>query len=294
MTNIVTLLQMSSLVLAAPFAAEASTTVESSDVAGQIAELRAQIAELKQETGQDWLTEQRSADIRGIVQDVLADADTRASLQRSDAMAGYKRGFFLASPDGNFTLKVSGQLQVRYVLNRRKGNQRLGPFNPPNTEWGFENRRTKLSFSGHVFDKSWTYKVQGAFSRTGGIVFLEDGYIQKKFDSGVAIKVGQFKAPWMREELVSSSRQLTVERSIVNEFFNQGHSQGIQLGYEAESFRAWVWTGDGIGSRGFGPARFNSQNTNWDGTATNYSFAGRAEYKLSGDLSQFKDFSSTR
>ncbi|MFB0986832.1 MAG: porin, partial [Phycisphaerales bacterium] len=199
-----------------------------------------------------------------------------------------------ASPDGNFSLKVSGQLQVRYVLNSRKGDQKLGPFNPPNTQWGFENRRTKLSFSGNVFDKSWTYKIKGAFARAGGNFFLEDGYVQKKLDGGLAIKVGQFKAPWMREELVSSSKQLTVDRSIVNGYFRQGYSQGVQLGYEAESFRAWVWAGDGIGSRGFGPARFNSQNTNWDRTATNYSFAGRAEYKISGDWSQFKDFSSKR
>ena len=289
-----TLLQTTVLVLVAPLAADASTSVESSDVAGQIAELRAEIAQLKQENNEGWLTEQRSAEIRGVVQDVLADADTRTSFQDSAATAGWKKGFFLASPDGNFSLKVGGQLQVRYVLNSRKGNTRLGPFNPPNTQWGFENRRTKLSFSGNVFDKSWTYKIKGAFSRAGGNFFLEDGYVQKKLDGGLAIKVGQFKAPWMREELVSSSKQLTVERSIVNEYFNQGFSQGIQLGYEADSFRAWAWAGDGIGSRGFGPARSNSQNTNWDRTATNYSFAGRAEYKISGDWSQFKDFSSKR
>ena len=289
-----TLLQTTSLVLVAPLAADASTSVESSDVAGQIAELREEITQLKQENNEGWLTEQRSADIRGVVQDVLADADTRASFQDSAATAGWKKGFFLASPDGNFSLKVSGQLQVRYVLNSRKADQKLGPFNPPNTQWGFENRRTKLSFSGNVFDKSWTYKIKGAFARAGGNFFLEDGYVQKKLDGGLAIKVGQFKAPWMREELVSSSKQLTVERSIVNEYFNQGYSQGIQLGYEADSFRAWAWAGDGIGSRGFGPARFNSQNTNWDRTATNYSFAGRAEYKISGDWSQFKDFSSKR
>jgi hypothetical protein len=32
-----------------------------------------------------WLTEQRAAEIRGIVTDVLADADTRSSLQGSGA-----------------------------------------------------------------------------------------------------------------------------------------------------------------------------------------------------------------
>ena len=241
-----TVFQATSLALIMPMTAHASMGLESSDVSGQIAELRAEIAAMKQENNKDWLTERRSAEIRGVVQDVLADADTRTSLQDSGATAGWKKGFFLSSPDGNFSLKVSGQLQVRYVLNSRKGDQDLGPFNPANTLYGFENRRTKLSFSGNVFDKSWTYKIKGAFSRAGGAFVLEDAYVQKKLEGGLAIKVGQFKAPWMREELVSSSKQLTVERSIVNEYFNQGYSQGIQLGYEADSFRAWVWTGPGL------------------------------------------------
>ena len=71
------------------------------DALSQIAELKQELAELKQQNGQDWLTEQRSSEIRGIVQDVLADADTRTSLQSSGAMAGYNNGFFLASPDGS-------------------------------------------------------------------------------------------------------------------------------------------------------------------------------------------------
>ncbi|MCP4836679.1 MAG: hypothetical protein GY895_18160, partial [Phycisphaera sp.] len=55
------------------------------DALAQIAELKQELAELKQQNGQDWLTEQRSSEIRGIVQDVLADADTRTSLQSSGA-----------------------------------------------------------------------------------------------------------------------------------------------------------------------------------------------------------------
>ena len=74
------------------------------DALAQIAELKRELAELKQAEGQDWLTEQRAGEIRGIVQDVLADADTRTSFQSSGAMAGWNKGFFLASPDGNFKL----------------------------------------------------------------------------------------------------------------------------------------------------------------------------------------------
>ena len=111
------------------------------DALAQIAELKQELAELKQQDGQDWLTEQRASEIRGIVQDVLADADTRTSLQNSGAMAGYNNGFFLASPDGNFKLNVQGFMQVRWTLNEA-GDQE--------TQWGFENANTYLDFSGNV------------------------------------------------------------------------------------------------------------------------------------------------
>ena len=176
------------------------------DALSQIAELKQELAELKQQNGQDWLTEQRSSEIRGIVQDVLADADTRTSLQSSGAMAGYNNGFFLASPDGNFSLKVGGQIQIRWVMNSAKDQ---------NTLYGFENRRTKLDFQGNVFSKDWTYRVRNNFTADGGVSDLEFAYVQKAMDNGMSIRVGQFQAPWLREVLVDASMQLAAERSIV-------------------------------------------------------------------------------
>ena len=276
------------------------------DALAQIVELKRQldrqsreIAALRREDGDTWLTEQRAGEIRGIVQDVLADADTRTSFQDSGAMAGWNKGFFLASPDGNFKLKISGQVQLRYVVNHANGLSSAEP-NPPAGagapyQWGLENRRTKLKFSGNIFDPSWTYSIKGAFTREkAGTMLLEDAWIAKGFGDGWKIKVGQFKAPWLREELVSSSRQLAVERSIVNEYFNQGYSQGIELSHTTDEFKISAWTGDGIGARGLGPARSNSQNTPWNETSTSYSFVARGEWKMAGEWGQFKDFSSKR
>ena len=254
------------------------------DALSQIAELKQELAELKQQNGQDWLTEQRSSEIRGIVQDVLADADTRTSLQSSGAMAGYNNGFFLASPDGNFSLKVGGQIQIRWVMNNAKDK---------NTLYGFENRRTKLDFSGNVFSKDWTYRIRNNFSAEFGESDLEFAYVQKAMDNGMSIRVGQFRAPWLREVLVDSSMQLAAERSIVAQLFSQGYSQGIQWGMESDSFRINAGFFDGIGgATNFDNRGYNSRNTTWSASPTNYSFAGRADFKLSGDWSQFDDFSS--
>jgi len=46
---------------------------DKSQMAGEMDELRIQVAD-------DWLTEQRADEIRNLVSDVLADADTRSSL----------------------------------------------------------------------------------------------------------------------------------------------------------------------------------------------------------------------
>lgn len=281
------------------------------DALSQIAELKQELAQLKQENSQDWLTEQRSAEIRGIVQDVLADADTRTSLQSSGAMAGYNNGFFLASPDGNFSLKVGGQVQVRWTLNHAKqGNAVLPEDRNNNTQWGFENRRTKLDFQGNVFSKDWTYRVRAAFNQgatrnlglglnqgSNGAAQIDFAYIQKAMDNGMSIRAGQFRAPWMREVLVDSAYQLAAERSVLAGLFGQGYSQGVQFGYEMDTMRFTGGAFDGIGGQdttGLFGGGYNSQNTNWDDTATNYSFAGRAEFKISGDWSQFDDFSSAK
>ena len=60
--------------------------------------------------------------------------------------AGWDKGFYLASADGNFKLKIGGYLQYRYVFN----NQDSSP--EDDNRGGFENTRTRLKFAGHVGD----------------------------------------------------------------------------------------------------------------------------------------------
>ena len=67
------------------------TTMSAEQMAARIAELEAKMAQFT--NGDTWLTEQRADEIRGLVQDVLADADTRASLLQSGTSAGYDDGF---------------------------------------------------------------------------------------------------------------------------------------------------------------------------------------------------------
>ena len=79
--------------------------------------MREEIDVIHAEATRDWLTEQRAEEIKELVQDVLADADTRTNLMGSGLMAGWSDGFFLASADGRFRLNIGALVQTRLMVN---------------------------------------------------------------------------------------------------------------------------------------------------------------------------------
>ncbi len=244
--------------------------------------LQEQVKQLKASAADDqWLTEHRASEIRALVHEVLADADTRASLLGSSITAGWDNGFKIGSSDGNFLLKIGGQIQVRYVYNHSDESPDL---DGDQHRAGFEVRRSKIEFAGHVVDPSWTYKVKGAFDRSDGAFNLEDAVITKKLGGGWSVSVGQFKPPFLREELVSSSKQLAVDRSLVNEERNQDFAQGVTIAYAGDVLRASAMYHDGFGS----------DNTGWHLADTEFALTGRAEALLAGSWKQFDDFTSFR
>ena len=246
------------------------------ELAARIADLERTVDQLQSANNDQWLTAKRADEIRALVYDVLADADTRSSLLQDGLTAGWNKNFFLGSADGNFLLKVQGQLQARFVYNTQD--------NSPDDDhrWGFENRRTKLIFSGNVIDPSWQYRIQSSASRDGGSFGLQDAFIAKAFGDHWTLRIGQFKPPFMREELVSSARQLAVERSLVNEEFNQGRSQGVELAYSSDQFKAAMMLNEG----------FDRDNTSALTEDTEFAITARAEALLAGSWGQFKDFTS--
>ena len=245
----------------------------------RIAELEAQVARLSAEQNGEWLTDQRAEEIRGLVQDVLADADTRASLLQSGMTAGYDDGFMIGSSDGAFTLKLNGQLQVRNVTNY----QDQGNTNVDENRRGFENTRTKLIFSGNVAGTDWTYRIEGDFARNGGGFTLDDGWIKWAFTDGWKVGAGQFKAPVGREWMVHSSKQLAVERSNLSYTHFGSFTQGIWFEWDAaDNIRAMFSFNDGA----------RAANGPWSVEDTEYSFTARGEYLFSGNWDQFEDFTS--
>jgi phosphate-selective porin OprO/OprP len=263
--------------LMVPVVAGDQRDAEIAELRSMVESLRGEVDVLRAEDSDQWITEQRSEHIRSIVNDVLADADTRASLQGNGATSGYNKGFFIQSPDGNWKFKMNGQIQARYMYNHAKDQ--------PN-DYGAEIRRLKLKFSGHIIDPSYTYKIsiinqrdtQGSAGNSN-TMYVEDAWLQKKMDNDWYVKIGQFKAPFLREELVSSSAQLTVERSMINNQFTYGWTQGVELGTKSENL--WL---RGMFTDGPNASNRQSQGTDDD----QMSMVARADYMLAGSWSDWK------
>lgn len=152
---------------------------------------------------------------------------------------------------------------------------------------GFQNRRARLGAKGEV--QGIRYYIQGGFGNNDGVFDLLDFYLDipvPGMEDEAKLTVGQFKLPFLYEELVSAGSQLAVDRSFTNDFFAQGRSQGVMLTYagnDDDQYRAQVAFSDG----------FNTANTRFDSmTEADFSIGGRFDYKVSGAWSDFKDFTS--
>lgn len=292
-------------ILASGLAFTGAASAQGTDALSEIAQLKAEVAQLKAQNGDKWLTEERAAEIKSLVKDVLADSETRSSLQGTGATAGYNNGFFISSADGNYKLNVSVLAQARFTWNYQQGKNigtvpagsltgartASGTGNGVST-WAFENRRTSFGFSGNVVDPSFTYAVRLAYNSaidpytpTANAMVLQEAWINKDLGNGVGLKIGQFKSPFMAESLRADGAQLTSERSVVDYYFSGGFTQGIMLSYSQDMFRA-------MGSYNNGP---RAQNGNWaTGSNNSISLAGRFEYKVMGSWSQFDTESSSK
>lgn len=100
-------------------------------------------------------------------------------------------------------------------------------------------RRARLKFEGFAYTPKLEYKFQlglsnrdisGAseFTRNAPHIIL-DAFVKYNFYDRFELWVGQTKLPGNREQLISSGSLETVDRSLVNSYFNVGRDVGVQL-----------------------------------------------------------------
>jgi hypothetical protein len=100
------------------------------------------------------------------------------------------------------------------------------------------------------------------------------------------VRYGQFKLPLLKEELVSDTTQLGVERSTLNAVFTGARSQGVEVQYSDKTFRVMGMLSDGL----------NALSTGFDSTReADFALTARGEWLWAGeDFKRFDDFAGWR
>src|SRR5258706_3640909 len=247
----------------------------------KIRELEAKVAAL--EANQTHST----SDVNATIDSVLRDAEQRSKLLATggDAEAEYDHGFFIRQ--GDFELRPTVWMQFRSVVNYREdtGGAKSNEFDS-----GFEIRRARLDLSGTAF-KNIEYKFQWEANREGGGVSLLDAYVTHMFNNDWGIKSGQFKDPLTHEQLVSASKQLAVDRTMLDNIMGGSlydRVQGVTVIYGgADPNKGNPWNIE-FGLTDGGP----SKNTNFTKHGFDFGLVARAEYKLMGDWRDYRDFTA--
>lgn len=151
--------------------------------------------------------------------------------------AGYDKGLFFKSRDGNYKMKfrIRGQFQVEINGTDNKL-----------TKTELDVRRMRLKWEGHAFKPWFNYVLE--LDADSGSVNLRDLYFTASYVDEFAPRVGQFKVPFNRERLTSSSALQLVERSIVNKEFAWGRDLGSAVYGALGNFVTYgggVFNGDG-------------------------------------------------
>jgi hypothetical protein len=166
-------------------------------------------------------------------------------------------------------ITIDGQLQFRYMYTKQ---------NRENVEdaSGFQFRRARVGIEGAV--NEWIeYSIEGAFGRNDGVLSLNDATILFKLSDEVGLKFGRFRPEFYREEMVSSKRQVLVDRSLLQSAFGLPRTYGVQLAWEGEWLRAAAGVADQTGD--YGPDE-------------DFVYTARVEALLEGKFKYLRDFSA--
>jgi hypothetical protein len=114
-----------------------------------------------------------------------------------------------------------------------------------------ENRTTftiprgRLQLEGYIFGKDTIYKLELSAADKIGFAFTKDLWIEQKLADGeLGLRIGQFKAGFNRQELVSDFASELNERAITAEWVKGGRDIGLMLnnGYADKANEGLEWS----------------------------------------------------
>jgi len=172
------------------------------------------------------------------------------------------KGFTFTSPEQNFQLSLGGRGQFQYQFIDKDTGQDTSQF---------RIRRFKVYMGGYAFTRDLTYRVQADLTKSNTAQLLDDAWINYKFIEEAQAQVGQFKVPFLRQELISDGSQQFVDRSNVVDAFKPSYDIGL-MGWGNVSKSLFAWNAGIFGGAGQGQTR----------TGNNSAYAIRAVFNPLG------------
>ena len=136
-----------------------------------------------------------------------------------------KKGIEFKSRDNNYLLHLEVRGQFRFSFPYDQDPVTLNDFDPENDKSSLKINRARLKIGGHSFQPWLKYYFEYELASTN---LLDFRVMVEKFPF-LKFKIGQWKAQYNRERIVSSGKQQTVERSLLTRPFTVDRQQGVSL-----------------------------------------------------------------
>lgn len=156
------------------------------------------------------------------------------------------KGFYLRSHNGNYMMHIEWRGQFRLAYPYDDDPVTFDNFGDEQLFLGINRARMKVG--GHVFDPTFKYYLEYELFASRLLDF------RVMFDKipWLNVKIGQWKIHYNRERVISSGKQQTGERSILNRAFTIDRQQGVSAygnlaGDGALNFNYWLTLTMGTG-----------------------------------------------
>ena len=185
--------------------ASPSARADQADIKVQIQRLKEQIERLEEQSQKMNMMTYEAKDTKARYNDIKVETKKGAGLTFETADNNYK-----------LRMRLRGQFLANY----------LNPEGDDNENLGFRVRRLRVTWDGNAFAPWMKYKVQYDFSGEGELKDLKLSFAK---DKAFVPVVGQYKVPFNREVLNSSSALQLVGRSIITDYFEYDRDIGVGI-----------------------------------------------------------------
>ena len=198
---------------------------------GMINDLKTMI-EIREEVSKSYITSIDEREIGNKMEEYLQKAEGQGLLEKyiGPAELGYKKGFFFRTRDDEFFMRMTGRIQMRYGYEDRDN---VHDTEEQQDESSFNLRRARLKWDGHAY-KHLKYKIELALKSTGTVdgskaVELIDWLASYNKNPALSVQFGQWKVPWNRQRVISSSNLQLIDRATSQDEFTQDRQVGAML-----------------------------------------------------------------